>query len=231
MPSATGVPERRVAVTSCPLTAACVEAARAALQTGGHDVTVFEADGKGGRTMEAWVQSVAVRGVLDIATTELAGQLVGGACGAGPDRLTAAALCGLPQVVSLGGLDAVRLATPDEVPQKLRGRRCHSPDGVLTYVRTTPEENDALGREIAHKASASSGRVLVLVPLQGLSALDAAGQAFWWPDANAALLQSLRNWMSPHVRLVELDLHINDPAFGEAMAQALLQLMACEDQG
>src|ERR1700676_2771456 len=88
-------------------------------------------------------------------------------------------------------------------------------------MRTTPEENDLLGKEIAHKASAARGPTAVLVPLRGVSALDREGGAFWSPAADAALFQSLRNWMSPDVELVELDLHINDPAFAEAAATLL----------
>ena len=64
-------------------------------------------------------------------------------------------------------------------------------------MRTTPEENDQLGKEIAQKASAASGPTAVLVPLRGVSAIDREGQPFWWPEADQALFQSLRNWMSP----------------------------------
>jgi len=92
-------------------------------------------------------------------------------------------------------------------------------------MRTTPEENDELGKEIAHKASAANGPTAVLIPLKGVSALDAEGNAFWWPEADAALFQSLRNWMSPQVRLIELDLHINDAAFAETAARTLLEMM------
>ena len=93
-------------------------------------------------------------------------------------------------------------------------------------MRTTPDENDQLGKEIAHKASAAEGPTAVLVPLRGVSAIDREGQPFWWPEADAALFQSLRNWMSPHVQLVELDLHINDPAFARAAADTLLRMMS-----
>src|SRR4029077_10781860 len=99
----------------------------------------------------------------------------------------------------------------------------HNPN--VTLMRTTPEENDALGKEIAHKASAARGSTAVLVPRKGVSALDAEGQSFWWPEADAALMQSLRNWMSPHVRLIELDLHINDPAFAEEAVDTLLRML------
>ena len=60
---------------------------------------------------------------------------------------------------------------------------------------------------------------------RGVSALDAEGQPFWWPEADAALFQSLRLWMAPHVRLVELDLHVNDPAFAAEAARLLLEIL------
>jgi uncharacterized protein (UPF0261 family) len=160
--------------------------------------------------------------VLDLTTTELADELVGGILSAGPDRLTAAALRGLPQVISLGALDMVNFGPPETVPEKFRGRRFQQHNPTVTLMRTTPDENDQLGKEIAHKASAARGPVAVLVPLRGVSALDAGGQPFWWPEADAALFQSLRDWMSPHVELVELDLHINDPAFAAEAVRRLL---------
>jgi uncharacterized protein (UPF0261 family) len=131
----------------------------------------------------------------------------------------------VPQVIAPGALDMVNFGPPDTVPEKFRGRRFYQHNPNVTLMRTTPEENDELGKEIAHKASAARGPTAVLVPLRGVSAIDAEGQPFWWPEADAALFQSLRTWMSPHVRLRELDLHINDPAFAEAAARTLLELM------
>jgi uncharacterized protein (UPF0261 family) len=175
--------------------------------------------------MESFILDGLIAGVLDLTTTELADELVGGVLSAGRDRLTAAALRGVPQVISLGALDMVNFGPPETVPEKFRGRRFYQHNPTVTLMRTTPEENDALGKEIAHKASAAQGPTAVQVPLRGVSAIDAEGKPFWWPEADAALFQSLRNWMSPHVRLVELDRHINDPAFAEAAARTLLDLM------
>jgi len=92
-------------------------------------------------------------------------------------------------------------------------------------MRTTPEENDLLGKEIAHKASAARGPSAILVPLRGVSAIDRVGQPFWWPAADAALFQSLRNWLGPQVELIELDMHINDEGFADAAFQTLERLM------
>jgi uncharacterized protein (UPF0261 family) len=220
-------PEERPLVTATMfgVTTPCVEAARAAVEQAGYEVLVFHATGTGGQTMEAFIHDGLIRGVLDITTTELADELVGGVLSAGPDRLTAAALHGVPQVISLGALDMVNFGPPETVPEKFRSRRFYQHNPTVTLMRTTPEENDQLGKEIAHKASAAKGPTAVLVPLRGVSAIDAEGKPFWWPEADTALFQSLRNWISPHVRLIELDLHVNDPAFAATAARTLLEFM------
>jgi uncharacterized protein (UPF0261 family) len=207
------------------VTTPCVEAARRVVEQAGFETLVFHATGTGGLTMESFIRDGLISGVLDLTTTELADELVGGVLSAGPDRLTAAALRGTPQVISLGALDMVNFGPPETVPERFRGRTFYQHNPTVTLMRTTPEENDLLGKEIAQKASAAKGPTAVLVPLHGVSALDRAGQPFWLPEADAALFQSLRNWMSPSVRLIELDLHINDAAFAEAAARTLLEMM------
>jgi uncharacterized protein (UPF0261 family) len=205
------------------VTTPCVEAARRITEAKGYEVLVFHATGTGGMTMESFVADGLIRGVLDITTTELADELVGGVLSAGPDRLTAAGLHGVPQVISLGALDMVNFGPRETVPEKFRGRRFYQHNPTVTLMRTTPDENDRLGKEIAQKASAAKGPTTVIVPKKGVSAIDREGQPFWWPEADAALFQSLKNWMAPQVELLELDMHINDPAFAEAIATALLR--------
>lgn len=214
-----------LAATMFGVTTPCVSAARAHLEEAGYEVLVFHATGTGGQTMESFVCDGLVEGVLDVTTTELADELVGGILSAGRDRLTAAALRGVPQVISLGALDMVNFGPRATVPVRFEGRRFYQHNPTVTLMRTTPEENDRLGREIAEKASAARGPTTVLVPLRGVSAIDREGQPFWWPEADQALFQSLRNWVGPQVKLVELDLHVNDPAFARAAADALLGML------
>ncbi len=214
-----------ITATMFGVTTPCVEAARAQIETAGFEVLVFHATGVGGQTMESFIGDGLVRGVLDITTTELADELVGGILSAGPDRLTAAALRGVPQVISVGALDMVNFGPPETVPEKFRGRRFYQHNPTVTLMRTTPDENDRLGKEIAHKASAARGPTTVLLPLRGVSALDCEGGAFWWPEADRALFDSLRLWMIPHVKIVELDLHINNSEFARIAAETLLGMM------
>ena len=204
------------------VTTPCVEAAGKVLEQAGYEVLVFHATGTGGMTMESFIRDGLIQGVLDITTTELADELVGGeldgragsADGGGHSRRAAGHFA--------GALDMVNFGPPDTVPEKFKDRRFYQHNPNVTLMRTTPEENDRLGKEIAEKASAARGPTAMLVPLRGVSAIDREGQPFWWPEADQALFQSLRNWIGPQVQLIELDLHINDPAFAEAAAQQLL---------
>ena len=217
--------KRLISATMFGVTTPCVEACRRALEWADYEVLVFHATGTGGLTMESFISDGLVSGVLDITTTELADELVGGILSAGPDRLTAAGIRGVPQVISLGALDMVNFGPPETVPEKFAGRRFYRHNPTVTLMRTTPEENDRLGKEIAEKASAARGPTAILVPLRGVSAIDKDGQPFWWPEADAALFQSLRNWISPHVQLIELEHHINDPHFAEIAVNTLVSMI------
>ena len=55
--------------------------------------------------------------MLDLTTTELADEVVGGILSAGPDRLEAAGRRGVPQVVSLGALDMVNFGPRGTYPR------------------------------------------------------------------------------------------------------------------
>jgi uncharacterized protein (UPF0261 family) len=205
-------------------TTPCVDAARGMLEKAGFEVLVFHATGSGGQTMESLIESRQVAGVLDVTTTEWADELVGGVMSAGPTRLEAAAKTGTPAVIAPGCLDMVNFWAPETVPERLRDRRLYRHNEKQTLVRTTPEENIELGRIIAGKLNASSGPVEVYFPLRGISVISAAGKPYHWPEADAALLESLRKHLSKGIPLHELDCHINDAPFAQAMAQGLLAM-------
>jgi uncharacterized protein (UPF0261 family) len=214
-----------ITATMFGVTTPCVEAARKQIETNGYEVLVFHATGTGGMTMESFIRDGIIEGVLDITTTELADELVGGILSAGNDRLTAAAMRGIPQVISVGALDMVNFGPRDTVPDKFKDRKFYQHNSNVTLMRTTPAENDKLGKEIAEKASAARGPTAILLPLRGVSAIDREGQVFWWPEADRALFQSIRNWVGQDVKLIELDLHINDAEFARVAAETLLEMM------
>jgi uncharacterized protein (UPF0261 family) len=211
-----------VTATMFGVTTPCVTRAREALEERGYEVLVFHATGTGGKAMEALVDGGLVQGVLDVTTTELCDDLVGGVLSAGPARLEAAGRAGVPQVVSLGALDMVNFGARDTVPPEFRDRNLYEHNPAVTLMRTTPEECAELGRRIAAKLSVASGPVSLFVPLLGVSMIDADGQPFHDPEADAALFEALREGLDgSRVELIELDHHINDEEFATAMADKL----------
>jgi len=207
-------------------TTGCIEAAVPLLEAAGYEVLVFHATGTGGRALETLVASGLVAGVLDITTTELADELVGGVLSAGPERLDAAARHGVPAVVAPGCLDMVNFGPPETVPQRFAGRRFYAHNPQVTLMRTSPEESAALGQLVAGKVNASRGPVRVLLPRQGLSVIGAPGGPFHDPAADAALFEALESGLRPGISCSSLDCGINDPAFARAAVEALLALMA-----
>ncbi len=163
--------------------------AREVLERAGYEVLVFHANGVGGRTLDDLVQSGLMSGVLDLTTTELADELVGGVLSAGPQRLEAGARSGKPVVIAPGCLDMVNFWAPETIPERFHGRLFYPHNPNVTLMRTTPEENARLGRILAEKINASSGPVAVYLPLRGLSVIDAPGGPFWWPEADTALFR------------------------------------------
>jgi uncharacterized protein (UPF0261 family) len=207
-------------------TTKCIETAAALLEQAGYEVLVFHATGTGGRALEALVASGLVAGVLDVTTTELADELVGGVLSAGPERLDAAARHGVPAVVAPGCLDMVNFGERQTVPARFAGRNFYVHNPQVTLMRTTPEECTALGRLVAAKLNASRGPVTVLIPRRGISVISAAGGPFHDAEADTALFAALDAGLRPDIPRVSLDCDINDPAFARACVDALLQSMA-----
>ena len=210
-----------------------VDGARARLETAGYEVVVFHATGTGGRTLERLAADGILAGVYDVTTTEWADELCGGVFAAGPTRLDGAGLRGLPCVIAPGCVDMVNFGGMETVPAHYRNdpsRRFHVWNPQVTLMRTTPTENAELGRILAEKANAARGPVEVFLPLRGVSILDsvtdAGPQAFWWPEADAALRQALHTHLRPGIPLHEVDANINDQAFIEATSDAMLRMMA-----
>jgi uncharacterized protein (UPF0261 family) len=203
------------------VTTPCVTHARERLEGLGYEVLTFHATGAGGKAMEGLMESGFLNGVLDITTTELCDELVGGVLSAGPDRLEAAGRLGLPQVVSLGALDMVNFGARGTVPPQFESRNLYVHNPSVTLMRTTKDEMVGLGRQIARKLSAATGPTALFVPLKGVSMIDAEGQPFHDAEADAALFEVLRSEVGDNVELIEMDNNVNDPEFAEAMADKL----------
>ena len=212
-----------IGATMFGVTTPCVTKAREILEAAGYEVLVFHATGTGGRAMEDLVKGGFIVGVLDVTTTELADELVGGVLSAGPDRLEAAGNYGIPQVIAPGALDMVNFGPPDTVPEKFKARKFYQHNPTITLMRTTVEENAELGKIMAQKLSQAKGPTTVIIPQQGVSAIDAEGQPFDSPEARAAWIENLKANVADNVTVIEMDNNINDDVFAARLAETLLE--------
>lgn len=205
-------------VTDCGL------AVKGMLEAEGYAVLVFHTIGTGGEALEDYVKSEEVVGVIELAVNEVTNELMGGLASAGPDRLTAAGKTGIPQVIVPGSADFINFLGPDTVPVKYRHRNIFRHNPQATLVRTNTQDNRALGRTIAHKLNQSRGPVVALWPKMGLSTLDRQGKPYWNPEADKALLKSLRKNLDDSIPLVELDSYINDDKFAKEVVSEFVKL-------
>jgi uncharacterized protein (UPF0261 family) len=215
-----------IGMTMFGVTTPCVTAVREALTQRGFDCLVFHATGTGGRAMEKLVDSGLIRGVLDITTTEVADEVVGGVFPAGPERFDKIIDRRIPYVMSLGALDMVNFGARETVEKRFEDRRLHVHNAQVTLMRTTREENHQIARWIAGKLNRATSPLVVLIPERGVSAIDAPGQPFFDPDADAALFNELESCVeqNEHRRVVRLPYHINDRRFAEHLVQEFMSL-------
>jgi uncharacterized protein (UPF0261 family) len=215
-----------VGLTMFGLTTSCVQSVVKALEPR-FDCLVFHATGTGGQSMEKLAESGLLAAVVDVTTTEIADEIVGGVLTAGPERFDAVIRSGLPFVGSCGALDMVNFWAVDTVPAKFRARRLHKHNDNVTLMRTTAEECAAIGRFIVGKLNRMPGPVRFLIPEGGVSGLDAPGKPFWDPTADKALFDAIAADFrgGAQRKLVRLPHHINDPAFADALVAAFEEVM------
>jgi uncharacterized protein (UPF0261 family) len=217
--------KRLVAVTTVGITTQGAMTAAAVLEAAGYETIVFHAVGTGGQAMEEMMRQGLIGAVLDFSTIEVSNEMHHALLAGGPDRLTVAGRLGLPQVLCPGAIEVLVFNEPETVPAKYSGRRLvrHSPK--ITDLRLTGEEMAEVGREVARRLQATTRPAVFLIPTAGYDSYAVAGEPFSDPQADAAFVAALRAGVPESVRIVERDLHINDPAFATEAAQTLIGLM------
>lgn len=224
------VPEARDAkptlgITMFGVTTPAVTAVRKALEDE-FDVLVFHATGTGGQSMEKLIDSGMISHVIDITTTEICDLLLGGVLSAGEDRMGSVIRRGLPYVGSVGALDMVNFWAKATVPEKHRNRNLYVHNDNVTLMRTTPEENQLMGKWIAEKLNQMTAPVRFLLPEKGVSLIDADGQPFHDPDADEALFRAIEQTaIQNDVRkVVRLPYNVNDQEFADALVSAFREV-------
>jgi len=212
-------------LTMFGVTTACIQQISRLLATH-FDCVVFHATGTGGQSMERLLDDGYLGGVLDITTTEVCDHLFGGLLACTDDRFGAVARTRSPYAGSCGALDMVNFGAPETVPERYRGRKFYRHNPQITLMRTTVEENIRQARWIAGRLNRCEGEVRFLLPTGGVSALDAPGQPFCDPAADAALFETLVDELEQTDRrkLRQIPYHINDPEFAQAAVEEFLAI-------
>jgi uncharacterized protein (UPF0261 family) len=214
-----------IGLTMFGVTTPCVQATARALESQ-YDCLVFHATGVGGRSMEALVDSGLLVGALDITTTEVADFLFGGVLPCSPDRFGAFIRRKIPYVGSVGAVDMVNFGPIETVPERYRGRNLYIHNPQVTLMRTTAEENAKIGNWIAERLNLMDGPVRFLLPIAGVSLIDAPGKTFHDPAADGALFEAIEATFQPgpNRKLLKLPCAINDPDFVEALLTAFNEI-------
>ena len=186
-----------------------------------YDCLVFHATGTGGQSMERLADSGLLSAVIDITTTEVADLLVGGVFPATEDRFGAIIRQQIPYIGSVGALDMVNFGALNTVPGKWAGRRLHVHNPQVTLMRTSIEENRRIGVWIAERINRMHGPVRFLIPEKGVSLIDAEGEVFHDPEADAALFEALESTLrtSSRRQLIRVPAALNDDAFAAAVVE------------
>ena len=220
-PHASSLARPALGLTMFGVTTPCVQQVTHRLEAD-YDCLVFHATGVGGQSMEKLADSGLLAGVIDVSTTEVADEIVGGVLSAGPNRMDVFARHALPYVGSCGALDMVNFGAWPTVPERFKARTLYRHNPSVTLMRTTADECRQIGEFIAAKLNAMRGPVRFLIPEGGVSAIDRPGQPFHDPEADRVLFSTIESHFRPGSQraLKRLPLHINDEAFAEALVAA-----------
>ena len=219
------VDKPRIAISMYGITTPCVVHAAKYLETRGYEPIIFHANGAGGKAMKTLIAEGMFQGVLDITTAEVGAYVLDAeSSSAGEDRLDAAVLAGLPQVVSVGGMDVIGIRV-DQLHTKFQGYKPYSHNDKPDMIRTRPEDGIRIGQFMCRHLNNSIAPCAIYLPIRSLSSLDAAGGQTCDDEARRLLYESISQNAGPAVDVVEMDCDINDPAFAEAMAERLCRML------
>ena len=219
---------KRIAVSMYGITTPCVVHASKFLEAHGYETIIFHANGAGGKAMKTLITEGMFDGVLDITTAEVASHVLGAESStAGEDRLDAAVLAGIPQVISVGGMDVIGIRT-EELETKYKGYKPYCHNDKPDMIRTKPEDGLKIGKFMCERLNNNYAPCAIYLPMKSLSSLDTEGGQTHDDEARRLLYESISMNISPKIDVVVMDVDINNPEFAEAMAQRLCEMLERE---
>jgi uncharacterized protein (UPF0261 family) len=219
--------DKYVAVTMLGNTTKAVMSLKDRLADEGYEAVIFHSNGVGGPAMEELAEAGQFIGVIDFTTNETYDPMTGGIHDGGPERLKQVGLLGLPQIVVPGCID-FSVFHAGSIPEELQGRPVYDHNPEYTLVRASHDEMVALGHLFAERLNLAKGPVVIAVPTQGLSIPNVPDGPFWDPAADAAFLEVLQTDIREDFPVLTFERHVNDPLFGQEVADLFINLMKKE---
>lgn len=192
-------------------------ALKPALEARGYEVAVFHCTGMGGRALESLASQRQLVAVLDLCLQEVANEANASVVTSGADRLEAAGRMGIPQIVAPGASDMIDVQSWRGLPPAYEGRPYHAHNRLIGSVAMNVDERRQAARVFARKLSQAKGPTAFILPLHGINEWDRPGQPVHNPVGMRAFAVEIRQCIDPPVQLVEVDAHINDPEFTDAV--------------
>lgn len=195
---------------------------RDVLAAAGVETVIFHANGTGGTAMEKLAAAGGLSGIIDYTLAELSNSMMDGLLACGPERLVTGGRCAIPRVVVPGCVDFFNQFAP--LPPQWSDRKHYLHNPISTLVRLVPEEMARLGTMVAERLNGATGPLLVVIPTRGFSINAVPGGRLHDAEGDAAFIDALEGGLRDDIRVEHVDTHLNDPAFGEAVAVRYLDL-------
>jgi uncharacterized protein (UPF0261 family) len=210
------------ALTMAGVTTACVMSVKEQLDNLGMETIVFHCNGVGSVVIDEMAREGRLDGVIDITPHEVTDLLYDGEQKGDENRFSNVYKSGIPVLMIPGGMDVILQGPIESVRQDLADRVAFQHTLFHTHIRTTREEMYNVGSYTAERLNGCGDKALVMIPLKGFSQQNAEGKPLYDEDANMGFVQAMRETLTPQVRCIEKNMHINDPAFADEIVRAFL---------
>jgi uncharacterized protein (UPF0261 family) len=195
------------------------------LEARGYEVFAFHSNGTGGQAMEELAVEGMLDGLFDLSTHEITDEIFGGIHAGDANRLLAGGLKGIPRLVVPGGLDIITLRKLETVPDIYRNQPYVKHNPHITLVRLTVEQMVRVADVMVARLNQATAPVIVAIPKGGFSFYNKDGLHFRDIEADEAFIQTLKMKLKPEIEICELDGHVNDPVFIEAILSIFERLL------
>ena len=215
----------KIGITIYGQTTPAALAIKPQLEARGYEVFAFHSNGTGGQAMEELAVEGMLDGLFDLSTHEITDEIFGGIHAGDANRLLAGGLKGIPRLVVPGGLDIITLRKLETVPDIYRNQPYVKHNPHITLVRLTVEQMVRVADVMVARLNQATAPVIVAIPKGGFSFYNKDGLHFRDIEADEAFIQTLKMKLKPEIEICELDGHVNDPVFIEAILSIFERLM------